>query len=162
MRWYGWEAVKPKRSIPSPERNCPHAYSACEGPPVRAVSGRGNSAAPWAWDAGSRKRGSWSLKRYLPPKKKGNESLPLLQLRNPSYTAAQSKRRRIRLHCNCWFFVFFLQLHLPYHDRKVSQKATESILGLKFKNFLGACPHTPLDTARFAARALLWVRTYWE
>ena len=73
----------------------PHA---CEGPPVRAVSGRGNSAAPWAWDAGSRKRGSWSLKRYLPTKEKGNESLPMLQLRNTSYTAAQSKRRRIRLH----------------------------------------------------------------
>ena len=62
--------------------------NACEGPPVRAVSGRGNIAVPWAWDAGSRKSEQLEPeKRYLPPKK-GNESLLRLQLWNPSYTAA--------------------------------------------------------------------------
>ena len=49
-----------------------------------------------------------------------------------------------------------LQLHLPYHDRKVSQKATESISErLKLKKFPGgACPHTPLAIALFAHIAL--------
>ena len=46
--------------------------------------------------------------------------------------------------------LIFLQFHLPYHDRKVSQKATESILErLKFKNLLGGMPPDPPSHCMF-------------
>ena len=46
--------------------------------------------------------------------------------------------------------LIFLQFHLPYHDRKVSQKATESILErLKFKNLLGGMPPDPPSHCTF-------------
>ena len=46
--------------------------------------------------------------------------------------------------------LIFLQFHLPYHDRKVSQKATESILErLKFKNLLEGMPPDPPSHCMF-------------
>ena len=45
---------------------------ACEvPPPVRAVSGRGNSATPWTWDAGSRKSEQLELETLPSAKKQG-------------------------------------------------------------------------------------------
>ena len=63
------------------------------------MSGRGNVDGPW--DAESRKRererkraAQWSLKRCLPPKKKGNDGaaagLACSESLQPSYTVAQS------------------------------------------------------------------------